>query len=65
MFEKIDQPFKFRSEQCDEMMYVLIVYPETNEDPERSMSIYAEYVNDKPCYTVTGGVHEVVDSSTQ
>ena len=48
MFEKVELPFKFRSEQCTETMYVLVVYPETNEDPDDKMSIYAEYADNSP-----------------
>lgn len=65
MFEKIDFPFRYKAEQCAEMLYVLMVYPPENENPESEMSIWAEYINDVPCFTVSGGVHEVVNSETQ
>ena len=65
MFEKIEFPFIFRSEQCTDVMYVLMVYPKTSEDPEDTMSIYAEYADNSPWYTVTGGVHEIINTETQ
>mmetsp|Transcript_20745 Transcript_20745/g.20485 ORF Transcript_20745/g.20485 Transcript_20745/m.20485 type:complete len:88 (+) Transcript_20745:246-509(+) len=65
MFGKIDAPFKFRAEQCAQMLYVLMIYPETNENPEDEVSISAEYIDNIPCYTVSGGVHEVVNSETE
>lgn len=65
MFEKIDFAFRFRAEQCAETLYVLMIYPETNDSDDVEMSIAAEYVDASPCFTVTGGVHEVVNTETQ
>ena len=58
-------PFKFRAEQCAEMLYILMIYPEENPNPEDEIRLSAEYKDDAPCYTVSGGVHEVVNSETE
>jgi len=65
MYEKIDTPFKFRAEQCAEMLYILMIYPPENKNPNDEMSISAEYIDDTPWYTVSGGVHDVVNSKTE
>lgn len=65
MFEKIDFPFKYRAEQCFESLYVLMIYPEPDPAQQTEMSIQAEYVDNAPCFTVSGGVHEVVNTETQ
>lgn len=66
MFEKIEDPFKFRAEQCFETLYVLVLYPETYDDgQEYTMSIEAEYVDEHPWFTVSGGIHEIVNTETQ
>jgi hypothetical protein len=64
MFEKIDYPFKFRAETCAEMLYVLVIYPASNASPDAEMSISGEYVDETPCYTIAGGIHETVSSGT-
>jgi hypothetical protein len=65
LFEKINDPFKFRAEQCFDTLYVLVVYPPVQSGKTHTMSIQAEYVDEEPCYTVAGGVHEVVNTDTQ
>lgn len=65
MFEKIDFAFRFRAEQCSETLFVLMIYPKTNQNPDAEMSISAEYVDHSPCFTVTGGIHEIVNTETQ
>jgi hypothetical protein len=64
MFEKIDYPFKYRAEQCAEMLYVLVIYPASNASPDAEMSIAGEYVDETPCYTIAGGIHEIISSET-
>lgn len=64
MFEKIDIPFRFRAEQCVEMLYVLMIYPNSNPNPNVKMSISGEYIDETPCYTISGGIHEIVSSDT-
>lgn len=65
MFEKIDFPFKFRSEQCAENLYILMIYPEAGAGDNSVMSIGAQFIDQQPCFTVTGGVHEIVNTDTQ
>ena len=65
MFENINMPFKFRAEQCAEMLYILMIYPEQNEDETKQMEISAQYIDETPCYTVSGGVHEIINSETK
>mmetsp|Transcript_25280 Transcript_25280/g.28036 ORF Transcript_25280/g.28036 Transcript_25280/m.28036 type:complete len:122 (-) Transcript_25280:459-824(-) len=65
MFENINQPFRFRAEQCAEMLYILMIYPTANEDSTSEVSLSAEYVDKTPCYTVTGGAHEIVNTETE
>mmetsp|Transcript_14574 Transcript_14574/g.16828 ORF Transcript_14574/g.16828 Transcript_14574/m.16828 type:complete len:190 (+) Transcript_14574:114-683(+) len=64
LFEKIDLPFRFRAEQCFEQLYVLMVYPLPDEANPQTMKIYAEYINNEPCFTVTGGIHDVINTET-
>jgi hypothetical protein len=64
MFEKIDYAFKYRAETCAELLYVLVIYPASNASPDAEMSISGEYVDEAPCFTIAGGIHETVSSGT-
>jgi hypothetical protein len=64
MFEKIDVPFRFRSEQCFPVLYALIIYPAPDDSADVKMSISADFIDMGACFTVTGGIHEEIPVQT-
>ena len=65
MFEKIDVPFRFRSEQCYPILYALIIYPSPDESAGNTMSISADYIDSGSWFTVAGGIHEEIPVQTE
>lgn len=65
-FENIKEVFRYRSEQCFKDLFILVIYPETNEDEnDNTMSISADYVDIEPCYAVTFSVHETINTGIE
>lgn len=63
-FQFIDDPFVFRTEQCYEKLYILVIYP-VLEGEDKVMTLSAEYEDTLPCFTIYKGIHEEISTEAQ